>query len=140
MLRETYHIVNAMRRAGNYGVIARWKDSVADWAEIHPDHADAAAVRAWLPFWQARSFYTAEELAPLWPALAIATGFTNQWRSVGRSALRLEHELDFHRLPRVSGYPRYYICEKFRHWQNATDDEIEFEMAKFLRLQFPIPL
>src|SRR5438309_10784301 len=71
MLRETYHIVNAMRRAGNQGVIPRWKDSVARWAEMNSDSADAAAILAWLPFWHVRPFYTAEELSPMWPALAI---------------------------------------------------------------------
>lgn len=131
MLRETYHIVNAMRRAGNYGVIARWKDSVADWAEMNSDNADAAAVRAWLPFWQVRPFYTAEELAPMWTALAIATGYTDRWpvrQELIKSARRLEHELDFHRLPRVPNDRRYFICERFRHWRRATDDEIASEL------------
>lgn len=136
MLLETYHIVNAMRRAGDYGVIARWKDSIAHWAEANPDNANAAAVRAWLPFWEVRPFYTAEELAPMWPALSIATGYTNQWRSVVKSARRLEHELDFHRLPRVPGYPRYFFCERFRHWQKASDDEVSLEMQKSVRRQF----
>jgi hypothetical protein len=133
LLRETYHIINAMRRAGNYGVIARWKDSVARWAQLHPDNADAAAVLAWLPFWQVRPFYTVEELAPVWPALAIATGYTDRWpirKSLIKSPARLESELDFHRLPRVPGYPRYFICERFRHWRNATEEEIALEMQK----------
>lgn len=134
--RETYHIVNAMRRAGNYGVIARWKDSVARWAEMNAGNSDAAAVLAWLPFWQVRPFYTVEELAPMWPALAIATGYTNKWpvrQSLIKSPARLAHELDFHRLPRVTGYPRYFVCENFRHWQNATDAEIASEMGKTIR-------
>jgi hypothetical protein len=46
--------------------------------------------------------YSADELAPLWPALGIATGFTDKWPSVLKSAKRLEHELDFHGLPRLS--------------------------------------
>lgn len=138
-LRETYHIINAMRRSGNYGVIARWKDSVARWAEMNQDNADAAAVIAWLPFWQVRPFYTAEELAPLWPALAIATGFTDKWpvrQSMLKSPMRLKHELDFHRLPRVFGYPSYFICERFRYWQNATDDEIALEMQQSVGTSF----
>ena len=120
-----------MRRAGNYGVIARWKDSVARWAEMNLDDPDAAAVRAWLPFWEVRPFYTAEELAPMWPALSIVTGYTNQWRIVVKSARRLEHELDFHRLPRVPSYAKHFICERFHHWRNATHDEIALEMKKF---------
>lgn len=133
MLRESYHIINAMRRAGNYGVIARWKDSVAQWAEANPNNADAAAVLAWLPFWEVRPFYRAEELAPMWPALSIATAYTNKWpvrQSLIKSPAQLAHELDFHRLPRVPGHPRYFICERFRHWLKATDDEIAFEMQK----------
>ena len=139
VLRKTYHIVNAMRRAGNYGVIARWKDSVAHWAVMNPDNADAAAVIAWLPFWQVRPFYRAEELAPMWPALAIATGYTSKWpvrRSLIKSPAQLAHELDFHRLPRVRGYPRYFICERLRHWQKATDDEIALEMQESVLHQF----
>lgn len=139
MLRETYHIVNAMRRAGNYGVIARWKDSVARWAEMNSENADAAAVLAWLPFWQVRAFYTAEELAPMWPALAIATGYTDKWpvrQSLIKSPAQLANELDFHRLPRVPGYPRYFICERFHHWRKAKDDEIALEMQKSAQHQF----
>jgi hypothetical protein len=69
----------------------------------------------------------------MWPALAIATGYTDKWPAVPKSAARLAHELDFHRLPRVSGFPKYYICERFHHWQKAMDDEIAIEMGKFVR-------
>ena len=135
LLRETYHIINAMRRAGNYGVIARWKDSVARWAELHPDDADAAAVLAWLPFWQVRPFYTVEELAPIWPALAIATGFTERWPAVLKSARRLEFELDFHGLPRI-GFPEwrhYFICERIHHWQNVKPETLILEIENAQR-------
>jgi hypothetical protein len=134
LLRETYHIVSAMRRAGNYGVIARWKDSIAHWAERNPDNADAAAVLSWLPFWQIRAFRTAEELAPMWPALAIATGFTNRWPAVLKSARRLEHELDFYGLPRLpEPWRTYFICERIHFWKRASIEEISIEMQKSLR-------
>ena len=71
---ETYAIVKAMKATGNRpGVIAQWKAEMEAWAAMRPvNDPDAQAVRSWLPHWQCRPFYTAEELAPMWPALAIA--------------------------------------------------------------------
>jgi hypothetical protein len=84
---ETHHIIQAMKATGNRpGVVAQWKETVAGWAQMHRTDPDAAAVNAWLPLWQPRPFYTTEELAPLWPALAIATGFTDKWPAVLKSA------------------------------------------------------
>jgi hypothetical protein len=69
-----------------------------------------------------RPFYTAEELMPLWPALAIATGFTDKWPSVLKSAKRLGHELDFFGLPRLFDleYRQYFIVERIHYWRRAT--------------------
>lgn len=124
---ETYHIIEMMKATGNQpGVIARWKDIVADWAQKYRTDPDAAAVNAWLPLWQPRPFYTAEELAPMWPALAIATGFTNRWPAVVKSARRLEHELDFYGLPRLDyAYRQYFICERIHYYRkDASMPEI----------------
>lgn len=124
---ETYAIVKAMRRTGNQpGIIARWKDAVADWAELHRMFPEAAAVNAWLPHWQPRPFYTAEELAPLWPALAIAVGHTIRWPAVLKSPRRLEFELDYAGLPHfgIDGR-KYYIVEQIRMWEAATQQERE---------------
>jgi len=135
---ETYHIVNAMRRSSGGGVIARWKESVANWAQMHRTDPNAAAVNAWLPHWQPRPFYTSVELAPMWPALAIATGFTNQWPAVLKSPARLESELDFHGEPRLQSAdwlftflnPRtYFIVENFPYWMNRSITQEEFENA-----------
>jgi len=125
---ETYAIVSAMKRAGNRpGIIQQWKENVARWAEAGAG-PDVEAVKAWLPHWQARPFYTAEELAPLWPALAIAIGYTNDWPAVVKSPRRLEFELDYADLPRLDReYRQHFIVERIHHWSHATPLEIERE-------------
>lgn len=133
--RETYHIIQAMKATGNRpGVIEQWKQAVAGWAQMHPTDPNAAAVNAWLPLWQTRPFYTANELAPMWPALAIATGFTNRWpvrQSLIKSAARLEHELDFHRLPRLpEPYRNSFVCERLHYRRSAPLTEIEAAFAR----------
>lgn len=129
---ETYHIIRAMKATGNRpGIIARWKEDVAEWAQMHPTNPNAAAVLAWLPLWQSRPFYTADELAPIWPALAIVTEFRTTWPSVVKSAKRLEHELDFHGLPRLPApYRNYFVCERLHYWKSAPLAEIETAFAQ----------
>lgn len=131
----TAHIVHAMKRTGNRpGIIAQWKELVELWAtRERRDEPNAAAVIAWFPLWQPRPFYTANELAPMWPALAIATGFTNRWPAVLKSAHRLEHELDFYGLPRLIGYEDYFICERIHFWREASQDEIAREIENAQR-------
>lgn len=124
---ETYAIVRAMRMTGNRtGIIAGWKAAVAQWAQMHRTLPDAAAVNAWLPAWQPRPFYTAEELAPIWPALAIAIGHTSHWPNVLKSPRRLANELDYAGLPHfeMDGH-RYYIVEQIHFWNSATQEERE---------------
>lgn len=123
---ETYHIIEMMKATGNQpGVIARWKEAVEKWARFQYQNPDAAAVNAWLPLWQPRPFYTVEELAPMWPALAIATGFTSHWPAVVKSARRLEHELDFYRLPHFElDGQKYYVVERLHFWKNASEEEL----------------
>lgn len=126
---ETYAIVKAMKATGNRpGVITEWKQSVERWALNSVNDPQAIAVRAWLPFWQVRPFYTAEELAPMWPALAIAVGHTDRWPLVLKSAKRLGHELDFANLPsRKVGRQKMYIVERIPFWSKALPHEIERE-------------
>lgn len=122
---DTYHIIEMMKATGNSpGVIARWKDAVAEWArKNYPADPNAAAVNAWLPLWQPRAIYTAEELAPMWPALAIATGFTNHWPAVLKSARRLEHELLFYGLPHRSfGGQNYFAVEQLHVWAQLPEE------------------
>lgn len=127
---ETYAIVKAMKATGNRpGVIAEWKEKVAQWAQMHRrTDPNAAAVNAWLPLWKPRPFYTAIELAPMWPALAIAVGHTLHWPPVLKSPRRLEFELDYAGLPRLDfGYRRFFVVERIHHWARASRIEIERE-------------
>lgn len=128
---ETYAIVKAMKATGNQpGVIARWKEFVELWAISRPGDKNAEAILAWLPHWQVRPFYTAEELAPMWPALSIAIEYTNIWPAVPKSAKRLEFELDYVGLPRLKQiqYGCYFIVERVHYWsREATLDEIRKE-------------
>lgn len=124
---ETYAIVKAMKATGNRpGVIAEWKASVEKWAEMNRTNPDAAAVLAWLPHWRVCPFYTAAELAPIWPALAIAIGHSTRWPAVLKSPRRLEHELDYARLPFfwMDGR-RYYLAERIKFWQGANQEELK---------------
>jgi hypothetical protein len=132
-MSETRHIIQAMKATGNRpGVIDQWKRNVATWAQLNCTDPNAAAVNSWLPLWQPRPFYTASELAPMWPALAIATGYTDRWPAVVKSARRLEHELDFYGLPRLHGRAEYFICERIHFWKQATVEEIMKEITNVL--------
>ncbi|MBA4164325.1 MAG: hypothetical protein C0510_06795 [Erythrobacter sp.] len=126
---ETAGIVKAMKASGNReGVIANWKEGLRLWAEANPNNPDAAAALAWLPHWRVRPFYSADELAPLWPALAIAIGHTVKWPAVLKSAKRLEFELDYAGLPsRFMLGRKYYIVERIHYWTDASHEEIERE-------------
>jgi hypothetical protein len=129
---ETAAIVRAMKATGNRpGIVAEWKAKVAQWAQMNRTDPNAAAVNAWLPMWQPRPFYTAEELAPMWPALAIAVGHTTHWPNVLKSPKRLEHELDFAGLPyfRTRGR-KYYIVECIHIWKNASQEDRENALAQ----------
>lgn len=132
---ETYAIVKAMRESGNRpGLISEWKEKVAQWAQMQRTDLNAQAVNAWLPLWQIRPFYTAEELAPIWPALAIAVGHTRHWPPVTKSPARLEHELDYAGLPSFQWKGRkYYVVERLHYWKEQMRlgnlQEIENAMA-----------
>lgn len=129
---ETYAIVKAMRRAGNQpGLIAQWKENVAQWAQMYRTEKDAQAVNAWLPYWQPRPFYDASELAPMWPALAIAIGHTIYWPPVLKTPRRLEFELDYAGLPRLAAYPQLFVVERIHYWSNATPEEVEREVDAY---------
>lgn len=138
MSKETTHIIQMMKATGNRpGIIACWKGIVEDWAQRSHGNPDAEAVKAWLPAWQPRPFYTAEELAPMWPALAIATGFTSHWPPVPKSAKRLEHELDFCGLPRLRDYEKrwrnFFIVERLHYWRrDAHENDIRREIENAL--------
>lgn len=125
---DTYAIVKAMRACGNrLGLITEWKDAVERWANL-PEYMnlpDAVAVRAWLPSWRVRPFYTATELAPLWPMLALAVGWSDRPPPI-RSPRRLEFELDYALLPYViSNGRKFYVVEQFHKWKDASEKDFE---------------
>lgn len=128
---ESYAILKAMRASGNQqGLIASWKAGFEQWVEANPANPDAMAAKAWLPYWRLRPFYTAEELAPIWPALAIAVGYTNRWPTVVKSPKRLSHELQALGFEnRVIDGKRYFFVERIHYWRKASDKEIRNALA-----------
>lgn len=127
---ETWAIIKAMRAKGNQpGLIADWKESVRLWAENNPRDPNAVAALAWLPLWQVRAAYLVDELAPIWPALAIVVGHTTIWRTVPKSAKRLEFELDYAGLPfRLLESRKYYIVERIHYWSKVSEDKFYQEI------------
>jgi len=113
----TYRIVQAMKATGNQpGIVAQWKAQIEQWAANEVNNPDAVAVRAWLPLWQVRNHYSARELAPIWPVLAIVLGLTTQMEHI-KSPARLENELNFARLPyfEKDGEKYYYVEQIHLH-------------------------
>lgn len=121
----TYRIIKAMQATGNGpGVIRQWIGELAETAEKHPG-PEADAVKAWLPHWQNRPFYTAAELAPIWPALAMALGFTDKMFAAKHPA-RLRRELEWGGLQKLEGWPDYFIVEHQHFWKKLrlTKEEL----------------
>jgi hypothetical protein len=129
--RETRHIIAMMKATGNRpGIIAQWKEIVADWAQKYRTDPDAAAVNAWLPLWQPgrstppKNWRPCGRRSPSQPASRQLAGLVGI-----KSARRLEHELDFCGLPRLGhGYEKYFIVERIHYWRQATKEEIEREI------------
>jgi len=117
----TYRIVQAMKATGNRpGIVAQWKAQIEQWAANEVNNPDAVAVRAWLPLWQVRNYYSARELAPIWPVLAIVLGLATRMEHI-KSPARLENELDFARLPYFEkNSEKYYYVEQIHLHKNVT--------------------
>lgn len=97
---DTYKIVRWIKATGNRrGIIALFKAELEQWAQsgVGPD---AEAVKAWLPAWQDRPYYTAAELAPIFPVLAVALGL-RIIPAPAKSAALLANEL------RMAGLPHF---------------------------------
>lgn len=125
---ETAHIVEAMKQQP--GLVEHWKAGVAEWAKKNRGNEHANAVNAWIELWQVREIYSAHELAPLWPALSIATGFREHWPAIQKSPARIEHELEFYGLPmRRIGGRKYFAIERRGHWRRAQTSEWEKEIG-----------
>lgn len=134
----TYRIIKAMQATGNQpGMIVQWLRQVAIYAEKYPG-PDAEAVKAWLPMWHFRPFYTAAELAPLFPALALAAGYSDKLYAPKHPA-RLKHELEYGKLPKLRDYEgctaflrdgkqdEYFIVERLHYWTKRPVSQEEFE-------------
>lgn len=142
----TSKIVKAMKATGNKpGIIAQWKALVDAWAGTADPTIDPnkAAVRDWLPMWQVRPFYTAGELAPIFPALAVVLNIQDRPGPI-KSPMRLQHELifaglpilrsteneDFFEHPEYGHCRRYFIVEQIHHWKNCVLSPQDF--AEFI--------
>lgn len=118
---DTYRIAEKMKATGNQpGVVTLWKNMVEHWA-THASGPDAEAVKAWLPAWQVRPYYTAAELAPIFPVLAVALGLRDR-PALEKSPTRLENELRATRLPYFMRDGKTYFvveqCHRAREFAN----------------------
>jgi hypothetical protein len=119
---DTARLVKFMKATGNRpGLISEWKEVVREWAERSAG-PDAEAVKAWLPAWQVRPYYTAEELAPIFPMLAVVLG----WRErpePQKGAARLANELRMAGLPHFEFAGKLYFvveqCHRAEEFRNA---------------------
>lgn len=110
-----YGVVKAMKATGNQpGVIKQWVAMAEQWAHENPG-PEADAILAWAPHFQPRPFYTAAELAPIFPALIVALGLAK--RPPKYSAKTLEHMLDYAGLPRLTDDKNYFIVEQIHKWR-----------------------
>ena len=140
-----YTVVKAMKACGNQpGLIAQWVEAARQWS-LDNRGPDAEAIKAWLPYFQPRPFYTAQELTPMWPALVAAIGRANKYRNVNYSPGRLANALDYARLPKVirndgtewflnpvtQRNDKFYIVERIHHWKNRHLTQEEFLEAYY---------
>lgn len=129
-----YQVVRKMKASGNQpGIVHHWKAMVQAWAD-REESADAAAVRAMLPLWQERPFYTAAELAPIMPGLAAALCVatpTGAFMPV-MSPARLSNHL------RMAGLPHHQIGNKLYFLVEHTHrmDEIIPMIEEFHNAQY----
>lgn len=139
---DTFAVVKAMHRTGDYqGVVEQWKRNIELWSgTLGQGTPEGNALRAWLPYWQARPFYTSAELVPIIPALVVALG-NKEKPPPQKSPTRLAYELDYAGLPILKNqngtdlfYPphggaaqRFYIVERIIFWRDKFLTQEEFE-------------
>lgn len=137
-----YQVVKAMLAQGNEpGLIKRWVASAYQWA-LDNRGPESEAIKAWVPHFQPRPFYTAGELAPMFPALEAALGLSRKHHRRNYSPGRLANALDYAKLPvlkRDDGevwfqnpalphrQDRYYIVERIGHWKKQRLTQEGFE-------------
>lgn len=117
----TYRVVAKMLRNGNQpGIVTQWKRMVEAWAD-KATGPDVAAVKAFLPLWQVRPFYTAAELAPIFPLLEAALGAVDR-PGKPKSPARLANELKFAKLPFfVRDGVEYFVVEQTHKAEEFAD-------------------
>lgn len=134
----TFKVIKAMKATGNRpGLIQQWVTDMVSWAQTS-DTPDAKAIKAWAPQWRHRPFYTAAELAPLFPVLALALKVEERYQPP-KSPARLENELRFGGLPVVQNadgsdlfqvhgkLQRLFAVERLHHWKRITLSQTEVE-------------
>ena len=143
----TAKIVAQMRAQGNQvGLVRILKMEIAQWATKNPRHRHADSVTAWLPYLKPRKFYTAAELVPLFPVLALTMGF-EPILMPQKSSSRLSNELKFANLPvlknangtQTFAHPlwskpvqmEFFICERIHFWRERELTQAEFEAEIF---------
>jgi len=138
-------IIQQMRAQGNQpGLIRIFKREMGLWAGKHKNTRDGEALLQWLPLMPERPVYTARELVPLFPAMALALGLTRRLQPQ-KSTLRLARELEFHNLPKlqnangrdtfkhpVANYDdNFFIVECVHKWRDIVLTQREFERYFF---------
>lgn len=125
---DTARIVRTMKATGNRpGVIAHWKRGMEIWVQT-ASGPEADAVRIWLPAWQPRALYNDDELAPIFPVLAVVLGFRDRPAPVKGAAL-LANELRMAGLPhRIIRGKTYFAVEHLHFWRDAVDAAWEQEI------------
>jgi hypothetical protein len=110
-----------MKATGNQpGLIAYWKDMVERGRQRSGPDADA--VRAWLPAWQVRPYYTAAELAPIFPMIAVGLGLRKR-PEPQKGAARLENELRMAGLPHFEHDGKiYFVVEQCHRAKEIEND------------------
>jgi hypothetical protein len=142
MITPNYRLARDIVSRGNEpGIIREWFAGMKAWAESNPG-PDATALRLWLDIAKPRPFYTAAELASMWPALRIAHGYDKR-ATEKPSANRLANELEFHgvrylagaegtyyfRSPFTGEAAKYFIVERPGYWRTKRLTQAEFEAA-----------
>ena len=147
-VETTAKIVAQMRAQGNQpGLVRILKKDIAQWALKNPWHRHSETVSAWLPYLKPRKFYTAAELVPLFPILALTMGL-QPILLPQKSSARLSNELKFANLPVLKNangtqtfvHPlqhrpplqEFFIVEEIHKWRerDLTQDEFEAEIFK----------
>jgi hypothetical protein len=141
---HVYAVIKGMKATGNTpGMVARWIATVGEWANRNALAPEAKTIRAMMPYWRARPFYTASELAPILPALIVAFSIAER-PPAAMSGARLGFQLDYGGLPKLRNangttyfhdamgiLQEFYIVEEIHKWSTEVLTQEEFENVLF---------